>query len=119
MPNQLSDEAPSAVLDLDHLRRQTFDDRDLAAELLALFARQARDIMGSLSDGTAAAPCQRADLLHALCGSARAVGAWDVARHAETLERQQRLADSGTLELRPLGRAVALACDAIDRWEDR
>lgn len=119
MPNEPSHAALPAAIDLDHLRRQTLDDRALAAELLMLFARQARRILGdlaALSDGDA--PRHRADLLHALCGSARAVGAWEVAQHAATFERQERVAaltTGGGVELPQLERSVARACEAIDR----
>lgn len=119
MPHQPFRAAPPAAIDLDHLGRQTCDDRALQAELLALFAHQARRILGDLAAAPAGAAARdRADLLHTLCGSARAVGAWEVALQAETLERQLRSAGeaaAGPLAALPaLGAAVARACAAIE-----
>lgn len=122
MPNPLSDPALPPAIDLGHLRRQTLDDHALEAELLTLFRHQAQRIWHELAAVPAAERTRsrdRADLLHILCGSARAVGAWEVARHAEILERQQRATERDevglAIALPQLGQSVARACDAIDR----
>ena len=109
--------SPDAI-DLGHLNRQTMGDQELAAELLALFDRQARGILADLratSGRTAGDHKRRADLLHTLCGSARAVGAWDVATGAERLEREAREAPAAAAEpeLHALDRSVASAQAAI------
>ncbi len=70
-------------VDLVHLSRQTGGDKALETEVLALFARQARQAvtqMGSL-DKT-----ERAHLAHKILGSARGIGAFEVARCAEAVE---------------------------------
>lgn len=70
-------------VDLVHLARQTGGDKSLEAEVLALFARQARQAVAQLSElGTKA----RAELAHKLAGAAKGVGAFEVARRAEALE---------------------------------
>ena len=74
-------------VDLVHLTRQCFGDKRLETELLRLFMRQARQIQGGLDaevgdDSVASLPAS--DLLHALLGSARVVGAHRVATLAET-----------------------------------
>ena len=73
------------AIDLVHLARQTEADAALEAELLALFDRQAADLLAQLAvEGAARAG--RADIAHKLRGSALAVGAFRVASAAETLE---------------------------------
>lgn len=72
-------------IDLAHLARQTMGDEALKAEVLAMFVAQA----GALCAQITAEPDRgaRADLLHRLNGSARAIGAWQVAELAGRLER--------------------------------
>lgn len=70
-------------VDLVHLARQTGGDKALETEVLALFARQAREAVariGSLDAG------ERSELAHRLAGAAKAVGAFEVARRAAALE---------------------------------
>lgn len=116
----------AATIDLAHLRRQTLGDEALEADLLALFSHQARTILAQLAaSGPDAA--RRADLLHLLRGSAGAIGAWDVARLAQALEREaggaQELESASAVPsqsatgLSALARAVQRACEAIDRRE--
>lgn len=111
------------VVDLVHLARQTLGDRDLEVELLGLFNRQARALVmlldtAALTDGRL--PSWGATPLHTLCGSARAVGCWSVARVAEILDRDLRRAAADGSEppraerLGPLKAAVGRACAAID-----
>lgn len=77
-------EAPAASferpVDLVHLARQTLGDRALEREVLGLFKVQARAIFAQLQAVTQKQA--RLDLAHTLKGSARAVGAWQVAEAA-------------------------------------
>jgi HPt (histidine-containing phosphotransfer) domain-containing protein len=73
------------VIDLVHLARQTEGDESLEAELLAMFDRQSVKLAERVK--LADLPRQaRADIAHRLRGSALAIGAFAVARAAETLE---------------------------------
>lgn len=72
------------ILDLVHLARQTFGDRELERELLALFEQQCRRLLPVLA-GTGPAT-ERSDAAHTLKGAARAVGAWRLAAIADNLE---------------------------------
>ena len=74
-------------IDLVHLSRQTLGDRALEVELLALFERQAAQIMERLNDCAKDSDRRwRRDLAHTLKGSARAIGANRVAAAAHTYE---------------------------------
>jgi HPt (histidine-containing phosphotransfer) domain-containing protein len=70
-------------IDLVHLARMTMGDRSLEREVLQLFDRQSALLIARMR---AAAPAGIATLAHTLKGSARGIGAWRVARAAETLE---------------------------------
>ncbi|EDQ33506.1 hypothetical protein HPDFL43_09727 [Hoeflea phototrophica DFL-43] len=70
-------------IDLVHLARQTGGDKALEAEVLALFARQARESVTQLATLKTAS---RAELAHKLAGAAKGVGAFEVARCAEAIE---------------------------------
>ena len=96
------------TLDLEQLRSQTGHDDELAAEILTLFAAQlhtlSRDICSS-SDahaGTVAA--------HTLVGSARSVGAHDLAEIAHRIECDglDGLADKFTAEVERVLREVRM-----------
>jgi HPt (histidine-containing phosphotransfer) domain-containing protein len=85
-------------VDLDHLARQTFGDRDLQGEVLNLFVRQAAGVRTGMRE---AAPEERRRLAHGLRGAAASVGAFVVAERARALEerpedrsRLRRLADA-------------------------
>ena len=81
------DGASACPIDLVHLARQTMGDRALEGELLALFDRQAGQIAEQLGRADAeATDFSRASLAHKLKGSARAVGAHEVAAAAENYE---------------------------------
>lgn len=89
MPNK------SAPVDLIHLSRRTAGDRALEREVLGLFVRQCDLYLHRFHhapDGEA-----KRVAAHALVGSARAVGAFDLADAAGTVERDP-LADCGTLD---------------------
>lgn len=70
-------------IDLDHLARQTMGQKDLEAEVLRLFLRQARECMRAIAATTGR---ERSNVAHMLCGSARGIGAFAVAEHAKALE---------------------------------
>lgn len=110
------------VLDIDHLRGQTLGDEPLEADLLTLFSQQAlsivRDLRANGQDAGAASP-RLEGLLHLLCGSARTIGAWEVARHAQMMEEEVRGAATppppSTAGMLALASAVERACQAIER----
>ena len=78
---------PDRAIDLVHLARQCLGDKALEHELLGLFERQAAQIVARLAQAAPAASAKaRADLAHALKGSALAVGANRVARAAAAYE---------------------------------
>jgi HPt (histidine-containing phosphotransfer) domain-containing protein len=78
------DAPDSPILDLDHLRRQTFGDVALERELLALFNEQCTRLLPVISGADPSG--DRAVAVHTFKGSARAIGAWRVASLAELLE---------------------------------
>ncbi|KQP31295.1 hypothetical protein ASF49_11125 [Methylobacterium sp. Leaf104] len=89
----------AALLDAEHLARQTFGDAELAAELLVLFAAQCRRLLPGIVD--AGAPtAERADLAHTLKGSALGIGADRVTLSSAAVEDALR---AGT----------AAACDEL------
>lgn len=99
--------APSArPIDFAHLARQTMGDKELEAEVLGLFAREARNLVERLASEPASA---RREIAHRLKGAARGVGAFPVAAVAEALEAQP---DDEAL-LAALLRSVAEAVDFI------
>lgn len=70
-------------IDLVHLARQTGGDKSLETEVLALFARQARQAVAQIGDLKKQA---RSELAHKIAGAAKGVGASEVARCASALE---------------------------------
>ncbi len=100
-------------IDLVHLSRQTFGERDLESELLRLFDRQSRQIVERLTDGPVSEARWRAELAHTLKGSARAVGAFGVAAAAESYELDARAGADPTRALSALAGAVEAAHAAI------
>lgn len=72
-------------VDLVHLRRFTFGDKDLENEILGLFMEQTPRTISLLRDATS--PEQWKMAAHTLKGAARAVGAWRLARMGEQAER--------------------------------
>ena len=101
------------VLDLVHLSRQTLGDRALEMELLELFQRQAAGVVARLTGPGAATGNTGADIAHMLKGSARAVGAFAVARAAADLEEAMRCGPATKQSLEALARAVAEARGTI------
>jgi HPt (histidine-containing phosphotransfer) domain-containing protein len=101
------------ILDLDHLRRQTFGDVALERELLALFIEQCGKLFPLLSGDDLRG--DRAVAAHTLKGSARAIGAWRLASLAEPLEAA--LMDQGPeaagLLMRDFGAAIEATRQAV------
>lgn len=100
---------PSCPIDLVHLSKQTFGERELESELLRLFDRQAAQIVERLSDVGLSDRRWRADLAHTLKGSARAVGAFGVAAAAQTYEEAAASTASMDAALTGLRDSVAAA----------
>jgi HPt (histidine-containing phosphotransfer) domain-containing protein len=86
-------EDKSGPFDTRFLDRVTFGDRKLARELLMLFGAQANSLLDSIVSASERGAQREA--AHKLKGSARGVGAFDVARAAEEIETA---ADSLALE---------------------
>jgi HPt (histidine-containing phosphotransfer) domain-containing protein len=76
------------AVDLEHLRRFTLGDPGLELEILQLFIKQAPLTLEALQAAVADRDWKIA--AHTLKGSARAVGAWRVARLAEAAEGMSR-----------------------------
>src|SRR5436190_22825198 len=72
------------AIDLAQLSRMTLGERSLEQEVLALFDLQAGILLARMRHE---APNVVAVLAHTLTGSARGVGAWNVAAAAEAVER--------------------------------
>jgi HPt (histidine-containing phosphotransfer) domain-containing protein len=110
-----------AVLDEDHFRHMTGDDRALQAEILMLFRAQAELWSRLLIPD---APVHTwAEAAHTLKGSARGLGLW---RLAEACEDAETAARSGALEgpsiteaLRRVRAELADALDALPAVEPR
>lgn len=78
-------------IDLEHLARQTMDDRDVEREVLDMFVHQALSVRDEI---VVADIPERLRLAHALKGSARGVGAFQVAdcvAEIETRPADERL----------------------------
>jgi HPt (histidine-containing phosphotransfer) domain-containing protein len=74
---------PERPIDLVHLARMTFGDRSLEREVLQLFDRQSAMLLERMRTATGE---DTARLAHTLKGSARGVGAWQVAAAAAAVE---------------------------------
>ena len=82
--------ADSALIDFDYLARQTSSDRMLEGDLLELFGRQCGALLPVIAGPNPVD--ERLFAAHTLKGSARAVGAWGLAR---LVERAEALLESG------------------------
>jgi HPt (histidine-containing phosphotransfer) domain-containing protein len=96
-------------IDVQHLKRMTLGDAALEREVLAMFAGQAARLIEAL----AARPDDSAALAHTLKGSARGIGAFQVADAAEALETALQR-DTEPAAVAALNHAVAEARAAID-----
>ena len=83
-------------VDGGHLERITHRDPQLQNELLALFHDH---VPGELNRLRRAGPDERSAIAHRLCGSAKAIGAWEVARVAAELEATSEGVEATTAEL--------------------
>jgi HPt (histidine-containing phosphotransfer) domain-containing protein len=106
-PPLVPDDGP---IDIAHLTRMTLGDAGVEREVLAMFAGQAVRLIGAL----AALPSDAAELAHTLNGSARAIGAFQVADAAEAFVAALRDVGEPSAALAALGQAIAQACSAID-----
>ncbi len=88
-------------IDLVHLARMTLGERSLEREILQLFERQARLLLGRMEE---ADPSALRLLAHTLKGSARGIGAWRAGRAAEAVE--SAAASESTSQLAELRSAV-------------
>lgn len=77
-------EPVSPPLDLVHLSRQTLGDLELEREILSLFVKQSVQLSQRMFNSSKIN--EQHDLAHTLIGSARAVGAWRVAKAAEHVD---------------------------------
>jgi HPt (histidine-containing phosphotransfer) domain-containing protein len=77
-------EGLSTTLDVAYLHEQTFGDEALARELLTLFSVQAGQLLHQVREAMQGETCCEA--VHKLSGSARAIGAWNVAEFASDVE---------------------------------
>ncbi len=96
-------EAAAQPVDRAHLARYTLGDRELEREVLELFANQTWKTIAELREAENDRAWHVA--AHTLKGSARAVGAWRIAREAELAERVGGASDRSA------------AVDAIERIE--
>jgi hypothetical protein len=99
-PPLVPDDQP---IDFSHLFRMTLGDHSLQREVLQLFDRQAEMLLARMS---AAEPAVVAALAHTLKGSARGIGAWDVASAAAAVEG---VATAGPESLAPAIMALSQA----------
>jgi HPt (histidine-containing phosphotransfer) domain-containing protein len=97
-------------IDLAHLSRMTLGDQSLEQEVLAMFSAQSAKLLDML----AALPPEAGALAHTLKGSAKAIGAFAVAKAAGRLEAALAASSDPAEALAELGDAVALAQTAID-----
>lgn len=109
----------SAILDADHFRHMTGDDKALQAEIVALFRAQAQ-LWRRLIVPDAPMHTWR-DALHTLKGSARGLGLWRLADACEGAERatEECGPDSRLIsrELAHVQGALAEALDALPALE--
>jgi HPt (histidine-containing phosphotransfer) domain-containing protein len=83
-------------IDLAHLSRMTLGDLNLEREVLQLFERQATMLLARMQG---AAPSLVAASAHTIKGSARGIGAWRIARDAETVEMAAACAGAAELNV--------------------
>jgi HPt (histidine-containing phosphotransfer) domain-containing protein len=106
-PPLVPDDGP---IDIEHLSRMTLGDLVLEQQVLAMFAAQ----VAGLIDRLATLPADAGALAHKLKGSARAIGAFQVADAAGRLETAIQNGDNPLRALAGLNEAVAQARGAID-----
>ncbi len=95
-------------IDFEHLFRMTLGDHGLEREVLQLFDRQAGMLMERISQCSQTAPGIVAAAAHTMKGSARGIGAWQLARAADLVE-------AAALSARPgLPKAVQALAACVD-----
>jgi HPt (histidine-containing phosphotransfer) domain-containing protein len=99
---------PEPGIDFAHLARMTMGEKSLEAEVLALFDRQAGLLLARMRG---APPAAVAAFAHTIKGSARGIGAWQVAEAAEAIERAAKAPEPS--ELADALRRLADAVDAV------
>jgi HPt (histidine-containing phosphotransfer) domain-containing protein len=92
-------------IDLEHLDAATFGDHALRSEVLRLFTSQAANLIAIIENGSAET---RSATAHALKGAALGIGAFELAKAAESVELGE--ADS-------VARLVQLAAEARSEAE--
>ena len=97
-------------IDIAHLKRMTLGDGGLEREVLVMFAGQAVRLIEAL----AVLPVDAAEIAHTLNGSARAIGAFQVADAAGAFEAAMRDGGEPSEALAALRQAVGQARQAID-----
>jgi HPt (histidine-containing phosphotransfer) domain-containing protein len=103
--------APQMPLDLEHLRRFTLGDPDLEHEILGLFADHAPKTLASLAE--ASSPREWLAAAHSLKGSAKAIGAHQLADLAAEAERAYPDAGNRQAQLAAVTAAMEAARDYI------
>lgn len=83
--DQISTQALNRPVDLVHLARYTLGNRSLEREVLSLFNTQSVLYLQRLKDAVADKDWK--DAAHTIKGSARSIGAWQLARSAEIAEK--------------------------------
>jgi HPt (histidine-containing phosphotransfer) domain-containing protein len=106
--------ASDEAFDIFHLRRFTLGDRRLELEILNLFIEQTPRTIAALE--RASTDRDWANAAHTLKGSARAVGAWRLAKIAEGAEHLAAISDREARDrvLANLQQAAAEARSHID-----
>lgn len=102
-------------LDRLHLAVQTNGDLALQRDLLNLFMVQAVDFVGHLHALAEADPSAARDLAHKMNGSARAIGAFELAAAADEFESALTPGD-GVAAFEPLTAALDRALDAVEAY---
>lgn len=74
----------NSPLDLEHLSKQTFGDKDLEAEVLSLFLGHSAKSVEQMKAATNQKDWGEA--MHSIKGSARTIGAWELGDLAEKYE---------------------------------
>ena len=82
-PPLVPDDRP---IDVEHLFRMTLGDHSLEREVLQLFERQTGMLMERIAQSEATEPGIVAACAHTIKGSARGIGAWQVALAADAVE---------------------------------
>jgi HPt (histidine-containing phosphotransfer) domain-containing protein len=95
-------------IDLTHLARMTLGDVSLEHEVLRLFERQATMLIARMQGARASLVAASA---HTIKGSARGIGAWRIARDAETVEMAAACAGAAELSV-AMARLVASVNEA-------